>query len=118
MEDVLLTVAVFGGIFFIIKVFTDFLLKRRLINAGHVDKAGILDTTPKSREENSYPTLKWGLVTLFAGAGLLVIALIDRSESLSNYGNLAESYLSVGIELIAISLGFLTYFVIARFSSK
>ena len=85
MEDVLITVAVFGGIFYLIKVFTDFLLKRKLINAGHVEKAEILDNTPKNKEENSYPTLKWGLITLFAGAGLLLIALIDRSDSLSNF---------------------------------
>ncbi|MBN2275293.1 MAG: hypothetical protein JXK95_13240 [Bacteroidales bacterium] len=118
MEDVLITVAVFGGLFFLIKVFTDFLLKRKLIKAGHVDKAGILDETPKNKEENSYPTLKWGLITLFAGLGLLVISLIERSDSLSNYGRLVESYMSVGIELIAISLGFLFYFIIIRFSSK
>ncbi len=116
MENVLLTAIVFGGIYFIIKVFTDFLLKRKLISAGHIDKAGILDT-PRAQEENSYPTLKWGLVALFAGLGLLVISLIDRSEG--SYGMWpVQSNLTVGIELIAISLGFLVYFLIARFGKK
>lgn len=118
MEEVLITVAVFGGIYYLIKVFTDFLLKRKLINTGHVDKADILDSTPKIKEENIYPTLKWGLVTLFAGLGLLVISRIAKGESMSNYGRIVESYMSIGIELIAISLGFLVYFIITRFRSK
>lgn len=118
MEDVLIIIVVFGGIYYVIKVFTDFLLKRKLIKAGHVDKAEVLDTTPKNKEENIYPTLKWGLVILFAGLGLLVISLIVKSDSMSNYDRIVESYMSVGIELIAISLGFLVYFLITRLRSK
>lgn len=116
MEDALLTAIVFTGIYQVIKVFTDYLLKRKIIIAGHIDKAGILDT-PKDKEENSYPTLKWGLVTLFAGLGLLVIALIDKGGNI-DWINGSYSYLPVGIELIAISLGFLVYFIITRFSKK
>lgn len=112
MEEVLVTAVVFIGIFQLIKVFTDFLLKRRIIKAGHVDKAGILDAV-KDKEENSYPTLKWGLVTLFAGLGILVIALIGKGEN-SDWVFGSHSYLPVGIELIAISLGFLVYFIISK----
>lgn len=116
MEDAIVTAAVFAGIYFVIKVFTDFLLKRKMIVTGNVDKAGILES-PKDSERNSYPTLKWGLVAFFAGAGLLVIALMNRGGSMDlTYGN--NTYLPVGIELIAVSLGFLVYFVIARFSRK
>ena len=79
MEDAIVTVIVFAGIYQIIKVFTDFLLKRRIISAGHVDKAGILDL-PKDKEDSSYATLKWGLVALFAGVGLLIIALFEASN--------------------------------------
>ena len=61
MEDAIVTAAVFAGIYFVIKVFTDFLLKRKMIVTGNVDKAGILES-PKGNELNSYPTLKWGLV--------------------------------------------------------
>jgi hypothetical protein len=114
MEEALTTAAAFGGIYFVIKVFTDFLLKRNLIKAGHVDKAGILSA--EKSNENSYPTLKWGLVFLFAGAGLVVIAILGRSNWEWVYGN--HAYLPIGIELIAISLGFLVYFIIARYSAK
>ena len=116
MEEAFVTAIVFVGIYQVIKVFTDYLLKRKIIIAGHIDKAGILDT-PKDKEENSYPTLKWGLVTLFAGLGLLVIALIDRGENM-DWIHGSNSYLPIGIELIAISLGFLVYFVITRFGKK
>ncbi len=116
MEDAFVAAVVFTGIYQIIKVFTDFLLKRRIVKAGHVDTAGILDT-PKDKEENSYPTLKWGLVTLFAGLGILVIALIGRGENM-DWVHGSHSYLPVGIELIAISLGFLTYFFISKNSKK
>lgn len=116
MEDALITAIVFGGIYQLIKVFTDYLLKRKIIISGHIDKAGILDPI-KDKEENSYPTLKWGLVTLFAGAGLLAISLIDKNGELS-YMHGGNSYLPIGIELIAISLGFLVYFGITRFTAK
>ncbi len=116
MEDALITAIVFIGIYQIIKVFTDYLLKRKIIKAGHVDKAGILDT-PKDKEENSYPTLKWGLVTLFAGLGLIVIELIDKNGSMDWMHN-GHSFMPVGIELIAISLGFLVYFIISRIRKK
>jgi len=116
MENVLVTAIVFTGIYQLIKVFTDFLLKRKLIRAGHIDKAGILESS-SNKEENGYPTLKWGLVTLFAGLGLIVIALINKNESM-DWVHGSHSYLPVGIELIAISLGFLVYFMIARLSRK
>jgi hypothetical protein len=116
MTDVFITAIVFFGIYQLIKVFTDYLLKRKIIITGNLDKTGILDT-PKDKEENSYPTLKWGLVTLFAGAGLLIIALIDQR---ANYDLMHDShaYLPFGIELIAISLGFLLYFIFTRFKTK
>jgi hypothetical protein len=116
MEDALVTAVVFTGIYQLIKVFTDYLLKRKLIVSGHTDKAGILDT-PKDKEENSYPTLKWGLVTLFAGLGLLAIALTDQGNA-AEWVDGSQAYMPIGIELIAISLGFLVYFIIARFSKK
>ena len=116
MENALITAIVFAGIYQLIKVFTEFLLKRKLVKAGHVDKAGILDPQ-KDKEENSYPTLKWGLVALFAGLGLLVIALIDKGNNI-DWVHGSHSYLPIGIELIAISIGFLVYFLISRFSTK
>ena len=116
MEDALVTATVFAGIYYVIKVFTDYLLKRKLIIGGHVDKAEILDA-PKNKEENAYPTLKWGLVAFFAGLGLLAVNFIDKNTGMDwRYHDNFE--LTLGIELVAISLGFLIYFVITRFVKK
>jgi hypothetical protein len=113
MEEVFITIAVFGGILLIIKSFTDFLLKRKLINSGHIDKAGILEA-PKLFEENSYPTLKWGLITLFGGIALMVVALVD----MNNLEYYHKSFLEFGIVLIGVSIGFLLYFFIMRVIKK
>jgi hypothetical protein len=115
MEDIFISAVVFTGIYQIIKVFTDFLLKRRMVINGHVDKAGILDT-PSVEEKNTYPTLKWGLIVLFAGLGLLIISMLDRDGMFFMDGR--NSYLPLGIELIAVSAGFLFYFFIVRMIKK
>lgn len=112
MSEVFVIAAVFAGIYMVIKVFTDFLLKRKIIKSGHLDRAGILEPIPAtSSERNHYPTLKWGLVALMAGAGLILI------EFLSRYGTIRlddgyDSFLPFGIELVFISAGFLIYFLI------
>jgi hypothetical protein len=116
MEEAIVTAIVFAGIYQVIKVFTDFLLKKRIIASGHVEKAGILNPA-ESKEQDVYPTLKWGLITLFAGAGLLAIALLDKSGNLV-LSQPSRGYLSFGIELMAISLGFLIYFMILRLGKK
>ena len=89
----------------------DFLLKRKIIKAGHIDKAGILDPVTAFSEENRYPTLKWGLVTLMAGAGLILIELLSRGGQISWVKDY-NSLLPIGIELAFISAGFLVYFFI------
>ncbi len=112
MIDALITAIVFMGIYQMIKVLTDYWLKKRIVVSGHIDKAGILDA-PKDKEEVSYPTLKWGLVSFFGGIGLLVIAYLHQGMGVDWIYN-QGSYVAVGIELIAISVGFLTYFFIVR----
>ncbi|HNW74479.1 MAG: hypothetical protein PHP04_04630 [Bacteroidales bacterium] len=113
MQDALITAIVFFGVYHLIKMFTDFLLKRKIIKAGHIEKAGILNPVSAVSEENRYPTLKWGLVAFLAGAGLIVI------ESMSQAGRISwvkdyNSLLPMGIELVFISAGFLLYFLIVN----
>jgi hypothetical protein len=111
LEQVLIPAIVFFGLYHMIKIFTDFLLKRKIIKAGHIDKAGILDPVTAFSEENRYPTLKWGLVTLMAGAGLILIELLSRGGQISWVKDY-NSLLPIGIELAFISAGFLVYFFI------
>ena len=125
MNDLFIPAVIFTGIYFILKNFTDFLLKRKIIKAGHFDNAGILDQkvaseTIGNQEANKYPSLKWGLVAFFAGIGFIIIN--QMSPSLTNEDNyrnfMNNSMLPFGIELVSISLGFIVYFLIVNFSKN
>ena len=124
MNDVLMAAVVFFAFYQIIKSFTDFLLRRKIIKAGHFENAGILDqkiasANVENQEANKYPSLKWGLVAFFAGIGFIVIDQMSPSynnwESTNNFMN---SVLPFGIELVSISFGFIVYFLIVNFSKK
>ena len=121
----LMASVVFYAIFQVLKNFTDFLLKRKIIKAGHFENAGILDqkvasATSENQEANKYPSLKWGLVAFFAGIGFIIInqmtPSVNNEEMYHNF--MRNSMLPFGIELVAISMGFITYFLIVNFSKK
>lgn len=125
MTEVFMAGVVFFAIFQILKNFTDFLLKRKIIKAGHFENAGILEQkvsslTPENQEANKYPSLKWGLVAFFAGIGFIIINQMGPSlYNEDNYRNFMEnSMLPFGIELVSISFGFIVYFLIVNFSKK
>jgi len=125
MNEVLMTAVVFFAIFQILKSFTDFLLKRKIIKAGHFENAGILEQRVASgsidnQEANKYPSLKWGLVALFAGIGLIIIdQLTPGIQNQDVYNHFMwDSMLPFGIELVSISFGFLIYFLIVNFTNK
>ncbi|MDD2303887.1 MAG: hypothetical protein PHP53_04265 [Prolixibacteraceae bacterium] len=125
MNQVLMAAVIFFAIYQIIKNFTDFLLKRKVIKAGHFENAGILDQkvasiATENQEANKYPSLKWGLVAFFAGIGFIIINQMGPSlYNQDNYRNFMEnSMLPFGIELVSISLGFIVYFLIVTFMKK
>ncbi len=107
-SDVITTAAVFFGFYHIIKLISEHILKGRIIKAGHIDKAGILEPPKPSEEVNKYPSLKWGLVALMTGLGFIVIEVMRQvNPQLIDFHNAA---LPAGILLVFISLGFLIYF--------
>jgi len=131
MNDVMMAAVVFFAIYQILKNFTDFLLKRKIIKAGHFENAGILDqkvasTSSENQEARKYPSLKWGLVAFFAGIGFIIINQMSPGLSNSNgnywesnHNNFMEhSLLPFGIELVSISFGFIVYFLIVTFMKK
>jgi hypothetical protein len=125
MREVLMTAVVFYAFYEIIKNFTDFLLRRKIIKAGHFESAGILEQkvasiSPENQEANKYPSLKWGLVAFFAGIGFIIINQMSPSlYNQDNYRNfMDDSLLPFGIELVSISFGFLVYFLIVNFTKK
>lgn len=128
MDEVLMAAVVFFAIFQILKNFTDFLLKRKIIKTGHFEHAGILEqkvsaAEPENQEANKYPSLKWGLVAFFAGIGFIIIDQMSPGYVGSPNGNVSMSDLNTsmlpfGIELVSISLGFIIYFLIVNFNKK
>lgn len=118
MQDVFVTAVVFYGLYMIIRTISEHFLKRKIINSGNFEKAGILSSTLQPTEEiNKYPSLKWGLVALMAGLGLIIIEVIRYAQGGESY-DFYQSPLPFGIELVFIALGFLAYFFIMNQRKK
>ena len=121
-SEIIIVPALFYAIYMVVRVLTDYSLKRSIIKGGHFDQANTLlqgSFAPlefeRSSEPNRNPSLKWGLVAFMAGAGFVLIDLFN----LSHLGmNNVITILSIGIELMFISAGFLLYFFIASYKSK
>jgi hypothetical protein len=117
ITNVLTPAVIFFAIYHIIKIFTDYMLRRKIIKAGHIDKAGILEQKPVLKDQpDRYPSLKWGLVALMGGLGLILIEILRSIHpSLVNYH---DATLPLGILLVFVSLGFLIYFLIMHNRKK
>lgn len=117
MNDIFMAVVVFYAIYQALKLVSEHLLKRKVIKAGHIEKAGILEApAPQNIEENKYPSLKWGLVAFLGGLGLIIIEILHViNPDLINYRN---AVLPMGILLVFVSLGFLIYFFIMNGKKK
>lgn len=111
----LLTVAVvFFAIITFVKIISSHFLKRKIIKTGHVDKAGILEQSTEDVVKphinyDQVPALKWGLVTLFGGLGLIVIELLGVNNPAFVDFN---SSMPFGIFFVSIAIGFLVYYFI------
>ncbi|MCW3789324.1 DUF6249 domain-containing protein [Plebeiibacterium sediminum] len=113
MQEVFITAVLFTGFYFIIKMFTDYLLKRRIVKSGHIEKADILQPVQQVDDEpQTLKSLKWALVATMAGLGLIVAYVVGNIYGLEGY-HLERSMISFGIELLFIGLGFLIYFFVA-----
>lgn len=104
------------GIISIIKAFTDYKLKKRLIEKASANEgigtalAESMKSLSGNAEKNKFPALKWGLICLFTGIGLMLIEVIDV--------NYRDSSLPYGILLTAVAVGFLSYFVWVKNEEK
>lgn len=108
MEDFLTPVGVLGtiaaGIGYFTKILTEYKIKKKLIENKLVnaDAANILNN---QELDGKFASLKWGLIILFGGIGLIIINMVDFYR---------DSPLPFGIMAVSIALGFLTYFFIVK----
>ncbi|MGQ1787724.1 DUF6249 domain-containing protein [Saccharicrinis sp. GN24d3] len=113
MQEIFMVAIVFAGFFYIIKMFTDYLLKRRIVKSGHIEKAEILTPVTSADEEpQRMKSLKWAMVASMVGLGMIVSFIVGKTFGMDTW-RINESLIGFGIELMFIGLGFLFYFLIA-----
>lgn len=96
----------FGGTALITRIITDHRFRNKLINAGKLEiDPELIKSLVAKKEPNQLDALKWGLIGLSAGMGLIIIHFAQFDMN---------SPLPFGIEITAIAAGFLAYFFIAR----
>lgn len=94
---------IFYGIVSFVRAITDYLLRKKLIQLGHIDSQSV---SILNKQRNSHlESLKWGLIILFAGLGFIIISIpaID-----------IDSPLPFGIIAVCVATGFLLYFYLAK----
>lgn len=95
-------ISVFGSTILFVSVLTNYSLKKKLI-----DKNMVNDETANlfKKETGKQSALKWGLIVLFGGIGLIIIDSMGLDD---------DEPMTYGIEAVSIALGFLTYYFIAK----
>jgi hypothetical protein len=110
LRDILMPLTIigsFGGsIYFFTKVMTDYILKKKMIDKGFVnDDTQAIFKTQSESSENKYSSLKWGLITFFAGLSLIIMEFIPTTP---------DSPLPYGLFAVSVSLGFLIYYFLLK----
>jgi hypothetical protein len=106
--EVLLPISIIGSlgasIYFFTKILTEYILKKKMIEKGFVNE----DTQAIFKRQsatNQYSALKWGLLALSGGIGLIIIDYMEVDM---------ESTLPFGILSVSMSVGFLVYYFLVK----
>lgn len=97
-------ISVFAITATVIMAYLNYRLKKRILDAGPVDD-NIMKLIPAAPQMNT-EMLKWGIILLFGGIGLIVLEFIPYSVE--------NSPLPYGIETVFIAMGFLVYFFMVK----
>jgi hypothetical protein len=109
MHEVLMPISIIGSfgaaLYFFTKTVTDYILKKKMIEKGFVnDDTQAIFKTHQS-PDGRYGSLKWGLLTFAGGVALIAMDYLEvRSDSPLPYGVL----------MVALSAGFLVYYLIVK----
>jgi hypothetical protein len=108
VTEVLMPISIIGSfgmsVYFFTKIITDYILKKRMIEKGFVneDTQAIFKTHQSS---SRFSALKWGLLALFGGVGLILIEYLNVD---------LDSTLPYGILSVSLSAGFLVYYYLVK----
>lgn len=83
-------------------------LKKRLLDQGNYDEAML--RLFRSLSGNDSDVLKWGILLLFGGIGLVVLEYLPH--------RVEDSPLPYGVEAIFLSMGFLLYYRLLKKDQK
>ncbi len=95
--EVLIPMTIFTAFYFIIKVFTDYRLKRMLIDRGLVSE-GKQMFADKPLSENPLTSFKWGLILVGIGAAILLRELFPFT--ITEQAMVALMFLFAGISFL------------------
>jgi len=96
------------GILTLVKSILDYKLKRKILDKDNIEGVTFPSFGETEANYDKIPFLKWGLIILFTGVGLIIIEVLGFTI---NYN---PSPLPFGIVLVSVALGFLTYFGIMQ----
>ena len=95
-------VSVFGSVILFVSILTNYSLKKKLIDKDLLNTdAGNLFQSENSKQN----ALKWGLIILFAGIGLIIIDAMGLD---------GDDAMPWGIESVCVALGFLAYYTLMK----
>ena len=97
LVPIIAIISVFGSVILFVTTLTNYSLKKKLIDKDMVntETANLF-----SKKDNKQSALKWGLIVLFGGLGLIVIDAMGLDS---------DDAMPYGIEAVSISIGFLIY---------
>jgi hypothetical protein len=113
VTEVLMPISIIGSfgmaVYYFTRTITDYILKKKMIDKGFVNEDTQAIFKQHQVTEGKYPSLKWGLIALFAGIGLIIMEYIPVRP---------DSPLPYGLFAVSISLGFLIYFFLVQREKK
>ncbi len=95
-------ISVFGSVILFVTTLTNYSLKKKLIDKDMVNRE---TTNLFNKKDSRQNALKWGLIVLFGGLGLIIIDAmgLDNDEAMP-----------YGIEAVSIAIGFLIYYALMK----
>ena len=102
-------IVLFIAIAFIISVIFNFFTRKQVLDSGPIDEHALefLKTLSPFGYSNA---LKWGILALFGGAGLVLIEFLPYK--------LSDSPLPYGVEPVFLGIGFLVYHLVSRTGNR
>ena len=106
---VLMPISILGSLglslYYFTKILTDYILRKKMIEKGYMTEESQAIFKSYKADDNRLGSLKWGLIVLCGGIGLIIIDAV---------GVAPDSPLPYGVFAVSLSIGFLAYYFIAK----